>query len=58
MASPDPLNNSLSYYGVRLTPEATHKAYWGIPWPHKQTRGTMPAGVCMDQLFDLCTRSQ
>ena len=29
------------YWGVLLT----KKEYWGIPWPHNQTRGTVPAGM-------------
>ena len=37
--SRDPLNNSWKYWGVPLTPETTQRAYWGILWPHKQTRG-------------------
>ena len=45
--SRDPLNNSWRYWGVPLTPETTQRAYWGIPWPHKQTRGTPPAGMYM-----------
>ena len=31
--------------GVPVTPGTTHRVYWGIPWPLKQTKGIMPAGM-------------
>ena len=39
------LGDTWRYWGVPLTPGTTQRGYWGIPWPLKQTRGTMPAGV-------------
>ena len=41
----DLLSDSWRCWGVPLTPETTRREYWGIPWPHKQTRGIMPAGM-------------
>ena len=43
--SRDSSNNSWRYKGVPLTPETTQRVYLGIPWPRKQTIGTMPAGM-------------
>ena len=41
----NPSGDSWWYWGVRLTPGTTQREYWGIPWPLKQNRGIMPAGV-------------
>ena len=32
-------------WGVPLTPGTTQGGNWGIPWPLKQTRGIVPAGM-------------
>ena len=45
--SRDPSSDSWRRWSVPLTPETTQREYWGIPWPLKQTRGIMPAGMYM-----------
>ena len=39
------LADAWRYWGVPLTPGTTQGGYWGIHWPLKQTRGTVPAGM-------------
>ena len=41
------------YRGVLLSPRTTQGGYWGIPWPQKQTRETVPVGMYLAYPSDL-----
>ena len=51
----DPSGDSWRCRGVPLTFGTTQRVYWGIPWPFKQNRGIMQAGMYITQPSDLCT---